>query len=73
MHVVESVAALASEIADIGNIKFQFGDYSTPVRGKLICCHVIPNPVIDVLLTLLTRKVDIISLPVLLVQDRQTQ
>jgi hypothetical protein len=36
MHVVESVAALASEIADIGNIKFQFGDYSTPVGSKLI-------------------------------------
>jgi hypothetical protein len=36
VHVVESVAALASEIADIGNIKFQFGDYSTPVGSKLI-------------------------------------
>jgi hypothetical protein len=37
VHVVESVATLASEIANIGDIKFQLGDYSTPIRGKLIC------------------------------------
>jgi hypothetical protein len=37
VHVVESVATLASEIANIGDIKFQLGDYSTPVRSKLIC------------------------------------